>query len=801
MKQHVFNLYPVTNQNELRFSYRHVEVDGELGAASDDPDLAAKNLNLLARKVAFGQELPVAIIRGGEKPLLAVAADRPIKRCEYQLTPHVASLRPQEEIHSVDFCNLDEATRQIALSFLGWELRGHLYGHRDLWRSGPNTFFRKKAVNNDDARRQFDIYGGFSPRFLFIEGLLHIAVPVIYCYTDAQWADKAFDERTIQRLGGRRMLYHFGPQIYPVKFQKRTGKSLRAQQFSAEGSNKISNVFDWTVERAGEAPAGRRLDPDSMAIQYRNVGNEEERYGALSLCKLMLNNDDSRVARSRREHQRTPRQRIERATGIVSNFLTGVRLSGVNLKFSSALRSATAKHFGYPEIRFGNGRVLRVSKTPNNGSVLLKDLARTRAAMLEDKNVGFAVLSELDDQVLIAPRSLRVDVVNDLKSRIEGLVSSLIRKPYTLQLVRYNDENKRTLRDQVKAVVSSLKEFEVEGGRGVLVLPPRSQPDLHNYIKKNLRNHVQFQCMSAEKLSSFYPSNGGGNNQGNSNGQNYHNGRDGQKQIVRPFPENKFRSYLLNMVMGLMIVNRQWPWVLNKPTHYDAYIGLDVLDHTAAFTFFYEGGAVCAMRDQESSHKEKLSRELVAKLVYDGLKQDLPDLDEPPRSIVLRRDGRLFDSEWLGFLDAIKKLKAEGLLQADILTGAVEVPKHYSYGVRLAESGSNGLQNPELGAWERLTATEGIVCTTGLPFNIPGTVEPLVVRVVRADLNLEWVLEDTFGMSQLCWPVPTACMRLPIDLKLCDEHLRAFAGRADEDNALFGGTLENDEELLLAAAR
>lgn len=801
MKQHVFNLYPVMNQDDLRFSYRYVEVDGELGAGSNDPDLAAKNLNLLAKKVTFGQELPVAIIRGGEKPLLAVAADRPIKRCEYQLTPHVASLRPQDEIHSTIFSNLDETTRQIALSFLGWELRGHLYGHRDLWRSGPNTFFRKKPVNVDDARRNFDIYGGFSPRFLFVEGKLHIAVPVIYCYSDSQWADRAFDDRTIQRLGGRKMLYHFGPQIYPVKFQRRTGKALRVQQFCLDDTNTTTNVYDWTVEKAGQAPAGRQLDPSSPAIQYRNVGNEEERYGALSLCKLMLNNDDPRVARSRREHQRNPKQRIESATGVVKTFLAGLSLSGTILKIGSVPRSAQAKHFDYPEIRFGNGRVMRVSKTPLNGSVLLRDVARTRAAMLEDKNVGFAVLSELDDQVLIAPRSLNVAVVNDLKSRIEALVSSLIRKPYTLQLVRYNDENKRTLRDQVKAVVSSLNEFDIEGGRGVLVLPACSQPDLHNYIKKSLRNRVQFQCMSAEKLSSFYPSNGNGHNHANGNGFNHNNGHNGHNPVVRPFPENKFRSYLLNMVMGLMIVNRQWPWVLNKPTHYDAYIGLDVLDHTAAFTFFYAGGAVCAMRDQESSHKEKLSRELVAKLVYEGLKQDLPDLDEPLRSIVLRRDGRLFESEWLGFLDAINKLIAEGLLPANVLIGAVEIPKHYSFGIRLAESAMNGLQNPELGAWERIIATEGIVCTTGMPFNIPGTVEPLMVRVVRGNLNLEWVLEDTFGMSQLCWPVPTACMRLPIDLKLCDEHLRAFAGRADEDNALFGGTLENEEEPLLTAAR
>ena len=34
MKQHIFNLYPVTNQDDLRISYRFVEVDGELGLGS-----------------------------------------------------------------------------------------------------------------------------------------------------------------------------------------------------------------------------------------------------------------------------------------------------------------------------------------------------------------------------------------------------------------------------------------------------------------------------------------------------------------------------------------------------------------------------------------------------------------------------------------------------------------------------------------------------------------------------------------------------------------------------------------------
>ena len=41
-------------------------------------------------------------------------------------------------------------------------------------------------------------------------------------------------------------------------------------------------------------------------------------------------------------------------------------------------------------------------------------------------------------------------------------------------------------------------------------------------------------------------------------------------------------------------------------------------------------------------------------------------------------------------------------------------------------------------------------------------------------------------MSQLCWPVPDGCIRLSIDLKLCDETLRSVASAADDDEGQFG---------------
>lgn len=778
MEQHVFNLFPVTNQQQLTFSYRLVDVEGELGAGSDDPDLAIRNLNLLTKKIAFGQKLPVAIVQGGETPVLAISAERELTRFEYQLTPHVVRLRPRSGTCTVRFSDLDSKNLDIALSFLAWELRGHLYKNSSLWRSGSNTFFQKQPVNAQEARRSVDVYGGFSPRFLLLNGVLHVAVPVQYMYTDARWADAAFNAQQLQRLGGRRMMYHYGARMFPIKFQKRTGKSVSAQTFSPEGTGGTEIVYDWTVREAGQSPGGRPLDPQSPAIRYRNVGNDLERFGALALCKLILNNEDPQIAALRREHQRTPAERIDSSVGVVKKYFRGLRLGGVELNISSAPCNAQGRRFDYPAIEMGNGRVLRPGR--NAGEIPFEEFGRKRAALIEDKSVGLAVTSELDSQVLIAPRSLPVPVLNDLKARIERMVSGLIRRPYSLQIVRYADENRRTLREQVESVVTALNENSFEGGRGILVLPARAQPDLHNYLKKRLRERVQFQCMDEGKLHTLFRFE-----------------QNGSAPRVAAYSESRLRSYLLNVVMGLMIVNRQWPWILHQPTRYDAYVGLDVLDHTAAFTFFYAGGRICAMRDQESSHREKLPRALVAKMVYEGLKEDLPDLKTPLRSLVLRRDGRLFESEWQGFQEAIARLIKEGLLPAGILIAAVEVPKHSSFGVRLTLQLEGRLQNPTMGSWKAFSETEGIVCTTGWPFNIPGTVEPLPCRIVRGSLDLAQVLEDTFRMAQLCWPTPLGCMRLPIDLKLCDEHLRAFAGRADEDKALFGDEEEALEDAVL----
>lgn len=313
-------------------------------------------------------------------------------------------------------------------------------------------------------------------------------------------------------------------------------------------------------------------------------------------------------------------------------------------------------------------------------------------------------------------------------------------------------------------------------GHGVLVLLDAAKPDLHNFLKRRLYDRLQLQCARASKLRDFYQL----------------QPRQGTAAFTVPADrERDYTSYLRYTALGLLLVNRQWPWVLENGTHYDVYIGLDVLRNTAAFTFFHEGGRKCFVRLEESQQKEKVPRNKVAAVLYRYLKEDLKDATRKPRSVVLRRDGRTYEAEWLGFQDAVRKLIAEGILPKEVLIGVVEVHKSFAQGLRIAsDTGTGELRNPRIGSFREFGDQEGIVCTTGHPFKFGGTVKPLLVRIARGSLDLIKVLEDTFAMSQLCWPVPNRCMRLPIDLKLCDDLLRATAADADDDEALYG---EEDE--------
>jgi hypothetical protein len=53
------------------------------------------------------------------------------------------------------------------------------------------------------------------------------------------------------------------------------------------------------------------------------------------------------------------------------------------------------------------------------------------------------------------------------------------------------------------------------------------------------------------------------------------------------------------------------------------------------------------------------------------------------------------------------------------------------FGVRIARRGNDGYQNPRIGVALPLSQTDGVICNTGYPFKLVGSVKPLHVAIAR----------------------------------------------------------------------
>ena len=88
---------------------------------------------------------------------------------------------------------------------------------------------------------------------------------------------------------------------------------------------------------------------------------------------------------------------------------------------------------------------------------------------------------------------------------------------------------------------------------------------------------------------------------------------------------------------------------------------------------------------------------------------------------------------------------------------------------------------------------EAFVCTTGWPFQRPGTPNPLQLHRVHGGLSIEQCAQDVFALSNLTWTRPEDCSRYPVTLRLADRFLADEASAYDED-ALAFGTIDKLEE-------
>ena len=524
------------------------------------------------------------------------------------------------------------------------------------------------------------------------------------------------------------------------------------------------------------------LAPDSPAIVYRYPGNEKERYGALSLCKLAFSTADEETTFLHRRSIQDPTTRFTQIISTVERHFQQARLGDQLIQVSTIPLSTESQRFLVPAQRFGGNSVLAVGTGAVAGAtdvVSLDQLGQRRMQLVLDPAIGPLDTTPFDAQYLLLPASAPRAINEDFTARfIDAMRAISGRQDYQASRVIYNDRHARSLFRQVEAIKRALDENGITRGYVLLVLPDHAKPDLHNYVKRALWPDLQLQCAMAGKIGSHYEP-------------------AGNAGVFRPRPDRlgRLASYVRYCALGMQTLNRKWPWELSTPLHYDVSIGIDVLNGMAGLTFVYDRGRRIFFRNHQSRQKERLTAAQLRSILLQHLRADLANLRLQPRSIVIHRDGRTFSSELEGLRQAVEALQREGVLADDLTVGVVDIRKSTADHLRLVEGEQpHQMQNCLVGSYYLLDRTEGVVCTTGRPFRFPGTAKPLTAVVVEGALDIAWVLEDIFALSQLTFAAPDKCARLPVTVKLADDFLEPIASQADDESALYETELPEELE-------
>jgi hypothetical protein len=780
MWMQILNLFKIRNLEGLNCKYRLLVIEGLPQDSSYN-----KNINLLAKNLAFELQNPVALVSRSGKSCLALPADCKDPRLDQPLTPHVATLSPIPGEHELTFTKLDPESTKIAVRFLEYSLRTPLMRQRQIWSPGPGKpYYWKYSVNESDLAREIDIYEGFSFRVVHLrDDKLYLAADIHYKYIDRKYLTSYLGENDLTDFAGRHFLYQFGHRWYQVQLVSDTGSSIKNQKFTDERDGNIYNVYDFTLANCSTPIPSyvKSLDSDSPAIIYQYLGSNRKRYGAVALCRLAYGTQDPKIKRLHSQSIRTPDARFREISEIIQKFFRNVQFNGVTLDIDSSPLKTRPKSFAIPDLLFGKGKILHVKRQHDDLGTEIKNLGRERMRYVLTNNTGPLVSTPFDRQYMLVPKSLPRSISDAFRDQFISEMQRLTPQDYSISRIVYDDSGATNLYRQVHAIQKAVSQADVRNGYALLVLPENSNPDLHNYIKQKLWQNIQCQCAMAGNIKEHFE---------------ISMKREGKNWELKPDLTGRFTSYTRYVALGMMIINKKWLWALDSELYYDVYVGIDVLNNMAGFTFVYKNGQYCYFRNYPSQQKEKLPSSQIYRVLVDHLKTDLRNLNLSPKSIILHRDGRIYESELEGYAKAMQKLNNDGILPEEILTGAVEIHKQSSLNLRLCSSDEEGkIVNPRFGSYFIMNSTNGIVCNTGWPFQFPGTVKPLQIVVASGNLDITYVLEDIFALSQLAWSSPDKCSRLPITIKLSDDFLEPIASSVELDEALYGSDEDIADEI------
>jgi hypothetical protein len=776
----LLNLFPISNQNHLNLSYRLVEISG----LSEGKTLY-HNLQKIKHFVGREYGTPAVHFRQDGRFMLAIAEQTKKNAFPPEIDVSVLQgfavrlrLLPDEPVQ-LNIADLRDIDQAVAETFIGFALRSYLYGHPQLWMGGSAFLWYRKQQMALQRIPQWcpsvELYPGFSYRAVLVPGVgLCVAVDVVHAYTDSRTlAERMASGEDWRDLVGRHFVYEFGPQWYVIQLRQVCDFSITASQSRFEyprSSGKIVDVYNHTLERNRGQETARllRLTPNDRALIYNYPNQSDEWSGAVTLARLKYRTEDPGIGKLHDLTILAPDERLARIKDIISEYLDGrVLVKGVAVNVSQEPLSVPDKSFPVPAQLFGGDRIL---KPPRQGKDELTEMWRTRKRWLQNEKIGPLEKGAIQNQFILAPLSLAADeaLMDRVRSDLVNEVKKIGATDYEPTPVIWDDREARTI-PQIKLAISELQPLMERAGTAcaLVILPNTMAGKVRRHIKKMLYPTVRTKCVRADKLLSHLEE------------------QNGEYQVI----DHKYWSYLRYTALDLLVTSGYRFWALAEPMHYDLYVGIDVLNNTAGFTFVGLGGAICRFHSSVSQQKEKLAADQVAQElethIADFAERISKESGALPRHLVIHRDGRFYSSEQKGLDFAVKRLCGRMLLPHDIQVGVVEIHKSHAKRLRMFGDLRGRAVNPWVGSYHILDEHWGVLCTTGFPALRRGTANPLVVEIVSGELDIEKVLQDVYWLSVLAWTKPDGVQREPVTIKLADDWLQPIAAEIDEDEGRF----------------
>ncbi len=775
------NCFRINGLGNLRAEYRLFQI---AGLQRETPEYYA-NVQRIVRQLSYQMKAPVTTYDLDRQTSLVVPKGFGDPPDHVTLVGAVAALKDTGEAIELNFKRPCAELDPVRLRFLQFVFQDPLWNNPQLWQpsAGKPFFFKKPAKQLG----KLDLYEGFTIRVTpHPEGGFGITLDLRRKLVSRSALPANMSREQANKFKGRSCLYKMGHVWYEVSIAGLA--DLNIGEPSIPLSGKAVSLVDYLHSKSPKpVPSSiANLSPDGAAIYYRTTGPDQKAAPA-QLCYLVEDTHDREGARHQPETVIGPFDRHRQIGSIVRRFLSSVYVGGANLSVSETPARIRTKPFEVPSLLLGNNTVLSLDKSDRGIVAAIKDYARSRLNLLDDEAAGFYERSLLDRQYIILPKSIAnssgQQFLTELMARVDALYP--VGGDYQPELIVYDDlSQSRDFVGQSRAIKEAIEASGVKPGYALIMVHrydrrARSADQLAAWVVKEFARQfeVKASVVHTDVIRKSYTG----------------VTRDGEtKYVVKAGQQKRLSGYLRNVALNkVLLANGKWPFVLNSSLHADVVIGIDVKNSTAAFTLIANGGRIIRFSTSPSKQKEQLLKNQVAKFVGELIRKESSYFDKPPKEIVIHRDGRAWRSEIAGLHESCRSLARDGYLDAGWRLTVLEIAKTAPAPLRLfnVKPSNRGaglyVENPLVGSWAEMSEDEGFVCTTGKPFRIPGTANPLHVRRVAGTMPMEKCLSDVFSLSCLTWTRPEGAIRLPISIKLCDRSLFDEAAEYDEDAIKF----------------